>query len=107
MLQGLLDEVGRLNARARDLEAQNRTLGTLLLRQLKPKATPSPATPTTPAGSKTTHFSIMFHSIQHHRTFDFSSERESQLLAVTHNLEFAARKGAFVGIRDAPHDWPA
>ncbi|CAK1552603.1 unnamed protein product [Leptosia nina] len=42
------EELGCAKARIRDLEAQNRALSALLVRQLRPQPRPSPATPHTP-----------------------------------------------------------
>lgn len=42
------EELGCARARIRELEAQNRALSTLLVRQLRPQPRPSPATPHTP-----------------------------------------------------------
>ncbi|XP_045491479.1 uncharacterized protein LOC123691227 isoform X1 [Colias croceus] len=43
------EELGCARARIRELEAQNRALSALLVRQLRPQPRPSPATPHTPA----------------------------------------------------------
>ncbi|XP_052759285.1 uncharacterized protein LOC113517440 isoform X1 [Galleria mellonella] len=42
------EELGCARARVRELEAQNRALSALLVRQLRPQPRPSPATPLTP-----------------------------------------------------------
>lgn len=42
------EELGCARARVRELEAQNRALSALLIRQLRPQPRPSPATPHTP-----------------------------------------------------------
>ncbi|XP_061383388.1 uncharacterized protein LOC116767620 isoform X4 [Danaus plexippus] len=42
------EELGCARARIRELEAQNRALSSLLVRQLRPQPRPSPATPLTP-----------------------------------------------------------
>lgn len=47
-LQSVREELGCARARIRELEAQNRALSSLLVRQLRPQPRPSPATPHTP-----------------------------------------------------------
>ncbi|XP_075969183.1 uncharacterized protein LOC142972194 isoform X3 [Anticarsia gemmatalis] len=46
--QSVREELGCARARIRELEAQNRALSSLLVRQLRPQPRPSPATPHTP-----------------------------------------------------------
>ncbi|XP_073944385.1 uncharacterized protein isoform X3 [Choristoneura fumiferana] len=47
-LESVREELGCARARVRELEAQNRALSALLVRQLRPVPRPSPATPHTP-----------------------------------------------------------
>ncbi|XP_059061786.1 uncharacterized protein LOC131854668 isoform X4 [Achroia grisella] len=47
-LESAREELGCARARVRELEAQNRALSALLVRQLRPQPRPSPATPLTP-----------------------------------------------------------
>ncbi|XP_049695161.2 uncharacterized protein LOC110372723 isoform X3 [Helicoverpa armigera] len=47
-LESVREELGCARARIRELEAQNRALSALLVRQLRPVPRPSPATPHTP-----------------------------------------------------------
>ncbi|KAL0893595.1 hypothetical protein ABMA27_013776 [Loxostege sticticalis] len=46
--KSIREELGCARARVRELEAQNRALSALLVRQLRPQPRPSPATPHTP-----------------------------------------------------------
>ncbi|KAL4714175.1 hypothetical protein ACJJTC_008529, partial [Scirpophaga incertulas] len=46
--KSIREELGCARARVRELEAQNRALSALLVRQLRPQPRPSPATPLTP-----------------------------------------------------------
>ncbi|XP_048479443.1 uncharacterized protein LOC105390148 isoform X3 [Plutella xylostella] len=49
------EELGCARSRVRELEAQNRALSALLVRQLRPQPRPSPATPHTPATPASAH----------------------------------------------------